>query len=100
MREETICHGTADCDDYAVLIGAILINMKIKVNFIFAPSHVYPAAYIPDAPNKYRTYRPSSMSDGTDWKDWIGMEATGKWEFGKLPDSDYEIENTYKVPRR
>ena len=98
--EETLDLGTGDCEDYAILIGAILINMGINVDFVFVPNHVYPAAYIPDVPNNNRTYRPSQKNDGTDWSDWVGMEATGYQEFGKLPEKDYEIEDVCKVPRR
>lgn len=98
--EETLDLGTGDCEDFAILIGAILINMGLDVNLVFVPNHVYPAAYIPDVPNNYRTYKPSQKTDGTNWSDWIGMEATGNWEFGKLPEGDYKIEEVSKVPRR
>ena len=99
--EETLDLGTGDCEDFAILIGAILINMNMDVNLIFVPNHVYPAVYMPDVPNNYRTYKPSPKSDGTNLSDWVGMEATGKNnKFGWLADMDYKVENVCKIPRR
>jgi len=98
--EETIENKGGDCDDQAVLLAALLMNVGFDAELVFIPNHVYVAVNLPNVPANYKTYGSQTKSDGTNWNDWVGMDPTcTNCGFGRLPESDFRIEGVKKIGR-
>jgi hypothetical protein len=90
--EETIETKSGTHGDQAVLLASLLKSMGFRVNLIFTPDRVYVATYLPDAPDTCKTYADKPKEDGTNWREWIGLDPTCKnCEFGVLPQECYNI---------
>ncbi|MDD1702866.1 MAG: hypothetical protein LUQ31_07820 [Methanoregula sp.] len=89
LPEETLNNGGGDCDDQAVLLASLLMCVGFRCSFVLLPSHIYVAAYIPEAPGEIRNLDNREWPDGTRARDWIGFDPTcTDCRFGQLPADD------------
>ena len=93
--EETLNNGGGDCDDMAVLLSALLMNVRFPCALVFLQKHVYVAVYLPQAPENMRTFDSGlPWPDGSSSHDWIGFDPTCKnCRFGDLPETDRQFES-------
>jgi len=98
IPDETLTNMGGDCDDQAVLLAALLMNVGFRCALVFCERHVYVATYLPKAPDTVRTYSSGEWSDHSPARDWIGFDPTcTNCHFGELPENDLEIESEYII---
>ncbi|MBP7700358.1 MAG: hypothetical protein KA091_02355 [Methanoregulaceae archaeon] len=98
IPDETLTNMGGDCDDQAVLLASLLMNVGFRCALVFCECHVYVATYLPKAPDTVRTYPPGEWPDQTPARDWVGFDPTcTNCHFGELPKSDLNIESVYII---
>ncbi len=72
--KQSLVNQGGDCDDASVLLATMLESIGISTRLVFVPGHVYVEAWIPTAPNRYK-------SDDS----WVPMDGTcSSCEFGEI----------------
>jgi hypothetical protein len=93
LPDETLTNMGGDCDDQAILLASLLMNVGFRCSLVFCERHVYVATYLPNAPDTVRTYANGEWPDATMSRDWIGFDPTcSNCSFGELPEDDKMIE--------
>ncbi len=93
IPDETLTNMGGDCDDQAVLLASLLMNVGFRCALMFCERHVYVATYLPQAPDTVRTYANAEWPDHTRARDWVGFDPTcSQCNFGDLPADDLKIE--------
>jgi len=82
---ESLVNQGGDCDDASVLLSSLLESVGISTRLVFVPGHVYVEAWIPKAPNRYKSER-----------DWVPLDATcSDCEFGEVVWKYNDAERRY-----
>jgi hypothetical protein len=97
--ETTLKMGAGDCDDKAVLLGALLKSIGFETCFFIADTdndsyadHVYIGVYLPEAPELYKPLQRKRLPDGRDLHDWVPLDPTYEdSDFGVIPLTDVGI---------
>ena len=93
LPDETLTNMGGDCDDQAILLASLLMNVGFRCSLVFCERHVYVATYLPAAPDTLRTFPEGEWPDATLARDWIGFDPTcSDCSFGELPEGDKMIE--------
>lgn len=98
VDKDGVAHG--DCEDYAVLLGAMYVGAGIRSAIVLAPDHAAALVYLPNYPRANRFLKVNGESG------WIWAEATGGnnplgWmpeSYMRVPLDAYELEDRGSPP--
>ncbi|MAG50346.1 hypothetical protein CL621_01735 [archaeon] len=82
--EETLIGGGGDCEDLTILLAQLLKAINIKTRIVLTYDHAFLQVYLPKALSLYKVD-----------EDWISLDPTSNYDFGKINPKYYQEVQKY-----
>lgn len=77
--EETLISGGGDCEDLTILLAHLLKAINIKTRIVLTYDHAFLQVYLPNALSFYKVN-----------EDWVSLDPTSNYDFGKINSKYYQ----------